>query len=435
MNRLAPWIRDYGMLGILLVLSLFFTLATLDDQNPLGADAAQQLLSKLDLSKKPTVVIITDQSPDVPEFLRTLNGILPEESIASMASGLPSDARAALQAAEESSKTIDAILCSSTAGEWDLLQNVTERFPRIGKAPILKPKSYRWSNFLKRSNLINIADQIVVIAVIAIGMTMVIIAGGIDLSVGSLIALSAVVATRLIRDSFGGVEANSISLVLCGLTAIAVCGCMGWITGMFIHKFDVPPFIVTLAMMLVAKGTANMLSGGESIADLPDQFVWLGRGVNLGLPNAVWLMLILYALAHWVMSSMIFGRYIYAVGGNVQAARLSGIPVGRTTVAVYVISGLLAGLGGVIMASRLKSGAGTYGITYELSVIASVVIGGTSLSGGEGKILGTLIGSLIIAVILNGMNLTGVGAHPQDIVLGLVILFAVLLDRLRKKHF
>ena len=435
MNRLAPWIRDYGMLGILLVLSLFFTLATLDDQNPLGADAAQQLLSKLDLSKKPTVVIITDQSPDVPEFLRTLRGSLPEESIASMASGLPSDARAALQAAEESTKPIDAILCSSTAGEWDLLQNVTERFPRIGKAPILKPKSYRWSNFLKRSNLINIADQIVVIAVIAIGMTIVIIAGGIDLSVGSLIALSAVVATRLIRDSFGGVEANSISLVLCGLTAIIVCGCMGWITGMFIHKFDVPPFIVTLAMMLVAKGTANMLSGGESIADLPDQFVWLGRGVNLGLPNAVWLMLILYALAHWVMSSMIFGRYIYAVGGNVQAARLSGIPVGRTTVAVYVISGLLAGLGGVIMASRLKSGAGTYGITYELSVIASVVIGGTSLSGGEGKILGTLIGSLIIAVILNGMNLTGVGAHPQDIVLGLVILFAVLLDRLRKKHF
>ncbi len=161
---------------------------------------------------------------------------------------------------------------------------------------------------------------------------------------------------------------------------------------------------------------------------------WLGRGADLfGIPNAVVLMLVLYALAHVLMSRTTLGRYLYAVGGNREAARLSGVPVRRVLLFAYVASGLLAGLGGVVMASQLKSGSPTYGQMYELYVIAAVVVGGTSLSGGEGKMLGTLIGAFTIAVIQNGMNLTNVESYTQKVVLGLVILGAVLLDLLRHR--
>jgi ribose transport system permease protein len=164
--------------------------------------------------------------------------------------------------------------------------------------------------------------------------------------------------------------------------------------------------------------------------------VWLGRGADVfGLPNAVLLMALLYAAGHILMSRMKIGRYLYAVGGNREAARLSGVPVTRVLLFAYTVSGLLAGLGGVIMASQLKSGSPTYGQMYELYVIAAVVVGGTSLSGGEGKMFGTLIGAFIIAVIQNGMNLTNVESYTQKVVLGLVILVAVLLDRLKHRSW
>ena len=177
-----------------------------------------------------------------------------------------------------------------------------------------------------------------------------------------------------------------------------------------------------------------MLSGGESIAELPERFVWLGRGTGFfGLPHAVLLMLLLYGAAHFLMTRTVFGRRLYAVGGNQEAARLSGVPVGRVVLSAYVIAGLLAGLGGVILASQLKSGSPTYGNMYELYVIAAVVVGGTSLAGGEGKIFGTLVGALVIAVIQNGMNLTNIESYTQKIVLGVVILGAVLIDRMRHR--
>jgi ribose transport system permease protein len=199
-----------------------------------------------------------------------------------------------------------------------------------------------------------------------------------------------------------------------------------------ITRFAIPPFIVTLAMMLVGSGLAYILAKGQSIYQIPDSFVWLGRGADLfSLPNAVVLMLVLYALAHVLMSRMKLGRYLYAVGGNGEAARLSGVPVKRVLMWAYIASALLAGLGGVIMASQLKSGSATYGNMYELYVIAAVVVGGTSLSGGEGRMLGTLTGAFTIAVIQNGMNLTNVESYTQKVVLGLVILGAVLLDRIR----
>jgi ribose transport system permease protein len=185
--------------------------------------------------------------------------------------------------------------------------------------------------------------------------------------------------------------------------------------------------------MLVASGLAFIRAHGQSIYQVPDSFVWLGRGFGLlGVPNAVWLMVIMYALGYLLMEWTALGRYIYAIGGNREAALLSGVPVKRVLIFTYILSGALAGLGGVVTASQLKSGAPTYGVMYELYVIAAVVVGGTSLLGGEGQILGTLIGAFIIAVIQNGMNLTGVESYTQKVVLGLLILGAVLLDRVRK---
>ncbi len=224
-----------------------------------------------------------------------------------------------------------------------------------------------------------------------------------------------------------------MALNLCSLGGIGACAAMGIVTGTMVAWFEIPSFIVTLAMMLIASGAAYKLSGGESINRLPDSFMWLGRGTNFGIPNAVILMLALYIVAHVVMSRTTLGRYIYAVGGNAEAARLSGVPVRRILLLVYVVSGALAGLGGIITASLFKSGDPKYGPLAELYVIAAVVVGGTSLMGGEGKVLGTLIGALIIAVIENGMNLTNVESYTQKIVLGAVILLAVLLDTLKKK--
>ena len=290
--------------------------------------------------------------------------------------------------------------------------------------------------FLTSGNLLNVANQIVVIAILAVGMTMVIITGGIDLSVGSLVALSAVVTGLLIRDHAGGVHATAMGTIVCSLVGILICGAAGAVSGSLKTLFGVPPFIVTLAMMRVTLGLAYMLRAGQSIYDVPNSFTWLGRGTSLaGLPNAVLLLIVVYVLAHVTMSKTKLGRYIYAVGGNAEAARLSGVGVGRVLMTVYIVSGLTAGLGGVIVASQLKGSSPTYGLGYELYVIAAAVVGGTSLSGGEGNIAGTLIAALIIAVIQNGMNLRGVESYRQMVVLGLVILGAVLLDRLKRQSW
>ncbi len=242
-------------------------------------------------------------------------------------------------------------------------------------------------------------------------------------------------AALLIRDSFGALQATVLGMILACLAGIAVCGLIGLFSGVMITAFRVPPFIVTLAMMWAVRGLANILAKGQSVYQIPESFVWLGRGADLlTIPNAVMLMLVLYGLAHVLMSRMTLGRYIYSVGGNKEAARLSGVPVQGVLLFAYTSCGLLAGLGGIILASQQKSAEPSYGQTYELSVIAAVVVGGTSLSGGEGRILGTLIGAFIIAVIQNGMNMMGIGIYPQMVVFGLVILGAVLLDGLKRRE-
>jgi ribose transport system permease protein len=198
--------------------------------------------------------------------------------------------------------------------------------------------------------------------------------------------------------------------------------------------FRVPPFIVTLAMMLVASGLAYEWARGESISAVPESYTALGRGRGLlGVPNTIWLMVGLYLVAAAAMARTAVGRYFYAIGSNREGAFYAAVPVRRVMTLAYVVSGALAGLGGIVEASRLRSGSPTYGLMAELSVIAAVVVGGTSLSGGKGSVLGTLVGALIIAVIENGMNLTGVGPYRQKVVLGGVILGAVLLDRVRNR--
>ena len=430
-------LSEHGMVLVLVLLAVFFSVVTWSEQHPTGEAAADALIPKIQREfgdKAKLVIVVRDSARDV-AFANQLQTRLEEKglAVAGVIKGQPYEARQAITKLAESGAAIDAYLCNRPSSIWGIYQRLGAEYPGLKNAKVMRPDSYYWPNFLKTDNLLNIANQIAVIAIMAIGMTMVIIAGGIDLSVGSLIALSAVVTTRLIRDFGGAEEASALAMIGSSAAGIALCALCGLFSGFMVTRFGVPAFIVTLAMMLMASGEAYILSDGQSIAQVPESFIWLGRGADLfGIPNAVVLMLILYGLAHVVMTRMALGRAIYAVGGNAEAARLSGVPVERVIWIVFTLGGGLAGLGGVIMASQLKSGSPTYGQMYELFVIAAVVVGGTSLSGGKGKIFGTLVGAFIIAVIQNGMNLTGVESYTQKVVLGAVILAAVLLDRLRK---
>ncbi len=428
---------NYGMVFVFLILCIFFSIATYTDQMPKGESAAKQVIEaiKNKFPTSPKVLIAASGLPEDTIYISTLERGLAASGgrIIGIVNGEPREAREAMEKANKNGEIIEAIACTHVTSGWLVFSEITNKFPAIGKPVVITPVSYRWPNFLKSENLLNIANQIAVIAIVAIGMTMVIITGGIDLSVGSLLALSAVFAAKFIRDCAGGMQATAGGMLIACVAAILLCGVIGAFSALMITRFGIPPFIVTLAMMLVGSGLAYILAGGQSIYQIPDSFVWLGRGADFfELPNAVVLMLTLYLFAHILMSRMKQGRYLYAVGGNREAARLSGVPVERVLIFAYIVSALLAGLGGVIMASQLKSGSPTYGNMYELYVIAAVVVGGTSLNGGEGKMFGTLIGAFTIAVIQNGMNLTNVESYTQKVVLGLVILGAVLLDRSRE---
>ena len=429
-QHLSALFQQYGMVFVLLALCAFFSIATYTEQSATGPAAIEQTVSQVQPGQ--TVLIIAASTPtdtaDAAELTRRVKA-----KGAKVQATIVGDPRAARLTLEKAT-AIDAILCTELTGKWLLFERLATDIPALAKSRVIKPQRYAYPNFLKADNLLNIANQIAVIAIVAIGMTLVIISGGIDLSVGSLIALSAVLTGVFIRDHAGGSSASTLSLILCCGLAIGLCGVMGAFSGTMVTRFQIPPFIVTLAMMLVASGLAYQWADGQSIAGMPESFVWLGRGADLfGLPNAVLLMFLLYSLAHLVMKHTPLGRHIYAVGGNLEAAHISGLPAQRVMLITYIVSGLLAGLGGVIMASQLHSGSPTYGTMYELYVIAAVVVGGTSLSGGKGRMVGTLIGAFTIAVIQNGMNLTNVESYTQKIVLGLVILGAVLLDRARSR--
>lgn len=422
---------NLGIFGVLVMLCVLFSLMTLQEQPLTGEQAAEQMLGAIPDAEGGVMIVVGEQAEE-----RALAAIMEKraEGIAAVVVGDPKAARVGLESLAAREMKLKAILCSATTSGWLVLQEAGADFPVLGRPVIIAPHTERWPTFLKAENLVNIANQIAVIAILAIGMTLVIITGGIDLSVGSLIALSAVATTLLIRDVFGGVSAGMTGMLAAALGGILLCGIIGWASGWIITRLTVPPFIVTLAVMLAASGLAYRLAENQSIYQVPDSFVWLGRGADVaGIPNAVLLMLGLYALAHGMMTQTRFGRHLYAVGGNCEAATLSGLPVRRVVMLAYLISGLLAGMGGVVTASLLKSGSPTYGGMYELYVIAAVVVGGTRLSGGKGTMGGTLAGAFIIAVLQNGMNLTNVESNTQKIVLGLVILGAVIADRLRSR--
>jgi ribose transport system permease protein len=437
-DMLRRVLAEYGMLLVLLVLGLVFAALTLEPQSATDRAAARRMVAALRQASPAGGSVLVAVRP-TPDDSLLADGLRQEIAaagfmVADVVRGEPQAVRAAIERIAAAGGRIDAVAATPQTASWLVLSEMVTIFPAIGQPPLVVPDTFLWPTFLKADNLRNIANQIAVIAIMAIGMTMVIIAGGIDLSVGSLAARAAVIAAKLIRDRFGGVEASTAGMVLASAAAIAACGLLGGVSGAVTTLFQVPPFIVTLAMMLVASGLAYIASAGQSIYQVPESFVWLGRGTGpLGVPHAVALMLALYAAAHVLMSRTVLGRYLYAVGGNAEAARLSGVPVRRVLLFAYVVCGLLAGLGGVMMASQLKSGSPTYGAMYELYTIAAVVVGGTALAGGEGRILGTLIGALIIAVIQNGMNLLNVESYTQKVVLGLVILAAVLVDRLRHR--
>ncbi len=275
-------------------------------------------------------------------------------------------------------------------------------------------------HFLTVSNLLNIAEQATIIAIVAAGMTFVIITGGIDLAVGSVLAFSGVVmASALLRG---------LPLPLALLLGLGVGLTCGLINGLLITVGRLPPFIATLGMMSVARGAALMYTEGRPISGFTESFRSLATGEVLKIPTPVIIMIVVYLIAHFVLRRTKLGRYTYAIGGNEEAALLSGINVRLYKTMVYGIAGLLSGLAAILLTARLNSAQPIAGMSYELDAIAATVIGGTSLLGGEGTITGTLIGALIMAVLRNGLNLLSVSSFFQQVVIGSVIILAVLID-------
>ena len=281
-------------------------------------------------------------------------------------------------------------------------------------------------HFLTVSNLLNVAQQTAINAVIAVGMTFVIITAGIDLSVGSIMALAGVV--------LGSALQAGVPLPLALLVALGVGLLCGVINGALITFGGLPPFISTLGMMSVARGAALMYTQGRPVSGFDENFRFLAAGEVMRIPTPILIMLGVYFLAHFALTRSKLGRYAYAIGGNEQAALLSGVNVKFYKSVIYGLSGMLSGLAAIILTARLNSAQPIAGMMYELDAIAAAVIGGTSLMGGEGTIVGTLIGALIMGVLRNGLNLLGVSSFLQQIVIGSVIIVAVLLDMMLKKQ-
>ena len=280
--------------------------------------------------------------------------------------------------------------------------------------------------FFTTTNLMNVVRQISINGIIALGMTFVILTGGIDLSVGSLVAVAGVIAGSIIN-----VNPNLAWPAF--FAGVMACGVFGFITGAMIVKFDIPPFVATLAMMTIARGFALVYSNGRPYVLTSDSFAVFGQGYVGPIPVPVVILILTSIVMSVLLMYTKFGRYVYAVGGNEKAARASGVSIGKTKLLVYTISGILTGLAGVILASRINSGQPAIGTSYELDAIAAVVIGATSLVGGVGSIMGTMLGFLIIGIINNGLNLLNVSSYYQLIVKGVIIAGAVILDQKTKR--
>jgi putative xylitol transport system permease protein len=288
--------------------------------------------------------------------------------------------------------------------------------------------------FLTPGNISNVLLQTSINGVLAIGMTFVILTRGIDLSVGSVVALAGIISASFATTSAtagiaGGPYPFYVALAIGILVGLA-CGAL---VGLIVSRFAVPAFVATLGMLSAARGATLIYGGGKPVPALTPEFRWIGTGNILGIPMPVILLAMVFAVSWWVLTRTRYGRYIYAVGGNPHAAKTSGINVTRMKFSVYMISGSLSGLAGMMLSARTGSALPQAGIAYELDAIAAVVIGGTSLSGGVGRVTGTLIGALIIGVMNNGLDLMGIQSYYQQVLKGALIVGAVMLDQKRNQ--
>jgi len=279
--------------------------------------------------------------------------------------------------------------------------------------------------FLTGNNLANLARQVAIFGILAIGQLVVILTGGIDLSVGSILGLAGAVTAQLLVSGVPIIPAILIGMVVGGVLGIA--------NGVLVTRFKLPPFIATLGMLGIARGIVLVITDANTIQGLPDGFQTVANGTVLGIPNLLIIFAIITAIAWFVLNRTVFGRYVYAVGSNPEAARLAGVPVAMVTTAVYVISGVLAAVGGVLLTSRLGAGVPTAGTGFELQAIAACVIGGASLSGARGSAIGAACGALIIGVLNNGGNLLAINAFYLQIAIGALVLVAVGFDQMNTR--
>ena len=286
----------------------------------------------------------------------------------------------------------------------------------IGLGVIL---SFISSNFLTVTNLLNVVRQIAVNGILAIGMTIVCLTGGIDLSVGSIVAFSGIIAAGLLRDT----SCPIIVIVLAAIVVGAVCGLYN---GYFVAYWNAAPFVVTLSMMTIARGLTYVYSDGRPISNLRTEFLTIGKGSIVGIPIPTLILAFVFILGSIMLSKLKFGRYVYAVGGNENAAMVSGINVKRIKMMVYVLSGIACGIAAIILTARVSAGLPQAG-----DAIAATVIGGTSLSGGRGRLWGTIVGAVLLGIVNNGLDLLNVSSFYQQIVKGLIILGAILIDSKR----
>ncbi len=294
---------------------------------------------------------------------------------------------------------------------------------------------------IKARNIVNILVQTTPVAIIALGVTFVIISGGIDLSLGSVIAAASIVSASLAQTEDASIKVfpslPAMPFIIPALAGIGIGVIAGAINGFFVTKTKIFPFIATLGMLTSARGFALMFTKGETVSSLHPAYKFIGQGSILSIPTPIWILVAVTILSYIMLSHMKFGRHVYAIGGNIRAAQVSGINTNRNLFAVYVYAGFLAGISGIVITGITNSGQPTAGVLYELDAIASTVIGGTSLNAGIGTIPGALIGSLIIGVIRNGLDLTYVSAYWQQIIRGVIIVVAVIIDvqknQLRRK--
>lgn len=321
------------------------------------------------------------------------------------------------------------------AGRWDIAQVVQRYGIFIALLLVCVTLAIISENFLSTRNILNVLRQTSINGILAIGMTFVILTRGIDLSVGSVVALAGVVAASFATTSSSGmVPGGPYPALLAIAVGLGVGMACGGVSGLIVSRFRVPAFVATLGMLSAARGMTLIYSGGRPIPNLTEEFRWIGTGSIWGIPVPIFLLLGTFAMAHFVLTQTRLGRHVYAVGGNPHAAKVSGLPVVRIRFTVYVIAGALAGLAGMLLAARTGSALPQAGIAYELDAIAAVVIGGTSLAGGVGRVTGTLIGALLIGVMNNGLDLMGVESYYQQVIKGLLIVAAVMLDQSKNKQ-